>query len=242
MSFDGSAYHGWQVQPNAVTVQQCLDETLAKLFPLLPATVGAGRTDAGVNAKMMVVHADFPEAIVPSWLVAKLNRMLPADISLNSVRHVKPEAHARFSAIGRTYYYDVYTIKNPFRRHFATRLFYEPDYGKMNEAAKILLSESDFTSFSKLHSDAKTNICDVMRAVWQNIDGDHWRFEISANRFLRNMVRAIVGTLLEVGRGRMSIDDFKKVIESKNRCSAGDSVPANALSLVDIAYPPDIFI
>lgn len=242
LSFDGAAYHGWQVQPNAVTVQQRVEEVMARLFPSSASIVGAGRTDAGVNAGMMVAHADLPSEIDEAQLASKLNRMLPPDISVNDIRHVKPDAHARFSATARTYHYGVYNAKNPFRRHYATRLTYVPDYEVMNKAAALLLNVSDFTSFSKLHSDAKTNICDVRHAVWRQIEDDYWRFEITADRFLRNMVRAVVGTLLDVGRGRMSIDDFEMVIEKKNRCAAGDSVPANALSLVDISYPEDIFI
>jgi tRNA pseudouridine38-40 synthase len=166
----------------------------------------------------------------------RLNRVLPPDIAVAYVKEVAEDFHARFSATHRTYYYYVYTRKNPFLRHFATQLYYTPDYQLMNQAARFLLEVSDFTSFSKLHTDVKTNICRVTHAEWVQIDGDYWRFEITADRFLRNMVRAVVGTLLEVGRGRMTIDEFKQVVACKNRCAAGDSAPGKALQLVDVGY------
>lgn len=155
---------------------------------------------------------------------------------------VRPDAHARFDATSRTYHYTVYTRKNPFRRHFATRLFFTPDYERMNRAARHLLANEDFTSFSKVNTDVKTNICHVSKACWVQIEADCWRFEITADRFLRNMVRAVVGTLLDVGRGKLSEKDFVAVIERKNRCAAGESVPGNALSLVNINYPEEIFL
>jgi tRNA pseudouridine38-40 synthase len=170
-------------------------------------------------------------------LVDKLNRLLPQDIAVSQIKQVADDMHARFDAVARTYHYHVYTGKDPFLRHYATRLYYEPDYDLMNLAAEQLLQYTDFTSFSKLHSDAKTNICHVEYARWVQVAPNHWRFEIKADRFLRNMVRAIVGTLLEVGRGRLTLIDFSKVIESKSRNSAGESVPAKGLSLVAVDYP-----
>jgi len=242
LSYDGTAYHGWQVQPNAVTVQQRLNEALSTLLRQPTETVGAGRTDTGVHARFMVAHFDTPEVIDAPLLAGKLCRLLPPDIAVSAVRPVHPDAHARFDATSRTYHYDVYTQKSPFRRHYATPLFFTPDYHAMNIAADRLKAYIDFTSFSKTGTDAKTNICHVSHAEWHNVSDDLWRFEITADRFLRNMVRAIVGTLLEVGRGRMTVSDFCAVIEQRDRCAAGESVPAAGLSLVNITYPAAIFL
>lgn len=240
-AYDGTAYHGWQAQPNARSVQQTLDEALSTLLRAPVSTVGAGRTDTGVHAASMVAHFD-GEVEDASWLIDKLNRLLPPDIAVRALRPVRPDAHARFDALSRTYHYSVYTGKLPFCRHFAVRLFFTPDYERMNKAAEALLATRDFTSFSKLHTDAKTNICHVTRACWVQTGECQWRFEITADRFLRNMVRAVVGTLLDVGRGRLTTDEFAAVIARRNRCAAGESVAAKALSLVDIAYPDDIFL
>lgn len=243
LSYDGTAYHGWQVQPNAISVQQRLNECLVKLLRGKNSDVtGAGRTDAGVHAHMMVAHFDVDELVDGKWLTDKLNRILPQDIAVSKVVRVRDEAHARFDAKARTYHYWIYTQKNPFQRQYATRITFPLNFERMNEAARYLLQVEDFTSFSKLHTDTKTNICHVMKAEWIEMENDVWQFEITADRFLRNMVRAVVGTLIEVGRGRLSIDDFKSVVAKKNRCAAGDSMPGNALSLVDIRYEPDIFI
>lgn len=242
LSYDGSAYHGWQVQPNAVSVQQKLNESLTKLLRGHNSDVtGAGRTDAGVHAHMMVAHFDNDEELDGKWLTDKLNRILPQDISVSKVVRVHEEAHARFNAKARTYHYWIYTRKNPFNRQYATRITFPLNFEKMNVAAQYLTTVRDFTSFSKLHTDVKTNICSVSHAEWKKVGEDLWQFEITADRFLRNMVRAIVGTLIEVGRGKLSLDEFKQVIEQKNRCAAGDSMPGNALSLVDIRYDNDIF-
>ena len=191
---------------------------------------------------MMVAHFDVDELVDGKWLTDKLNRILPQDIAVSKVVQVRDEAHARFDAKARTYHYWIYTQKNPFQRQYATRITFPLNFERMNEAARYLLQVEDFTSFSKLHTDTKTNICHVMKAEWIEMENDVWQFEITADRFLRNMVRAVVGTLIEVGRGRLSIDDFKSVVAKKNRCAAGDSMPGNALSLVDIRYEPDIFI
>lgn len=242
LAYDGSAYHGWQVQPNAVSVQGKLNEALGTLLRQEVVTTGAGRTDAGVHAACMVAHFDVEGAVDTRRLADKLCRLLPADIGVYGIRAVRPGAHARFDATSRTYHYHVYGCKNPFMRHYAVRLFFTPDYAKMNEAAAELLKATDFTSFSKVDSDARTNVCRVSRAVWVQVEEDHWRFEITADRFLRNMVRAVVGTLLEVGRGRMSLEDFRQVIARRDRCAAGESVAGNALSLVDITYPQDLYL
>ena len=241
-AYDGTAYHGWQVQPNANSVQQELNHALSLLLREEIATTGAGRTDTGVHAAAMAAHFDCTRTMDTEWLCNKLNRLLPPDIAVHRICATRPNAHARFDATTRTYHYHVYTKKHPFRRHYAARLYSSPDYAAMNRAAELLLTTTDFTSFSKLHSDAKTNICHVQRARWVQVDDDLWRFEITADRFLRNMVRAVVGTLLEVGQAKMSLEAFQAVIDHKNRCAAGDSAPAHALSLVEVTYPEEIFI
>lgn len=242
ISYDGAAYHGWQVQPNAISVQQKVNEALSTLLRTDTEVTGAGRTDTGVNAGMLVAHFDAAAPVDRHLLADKMCRLLPPDIAVEKIVPVRPDAHARFDAVSRTYHYTVYTRKNPFRRYFATRLFFTPDYERMNRAARHLLTNEDFTSFSKVNTDVKTNICHVSKACWVQIEADCWRFEITADRFLRNMVRAVVGTLLDVGRGKLSEKDFVAVIERKSRCAAGESVPGNALSLVNINYPEDIFL
>jgi len=172
----------------------------------------------------------------------KLNRLLPPDIAVYGVKRVRDDAHVRFDATYRTYKYYVTTRKEPFNRQYAWRLFSEPDFGKMNEAAHTLFDYTDFTSFSKLHTDVKTNNCKIMHAEWTQVSETEWVFTIQADRFLRNMVRAVVGTLIEVGRGKLSIDGFRQVIEKKDRCSAGSSVPGHALFLVDVGYPEELFV
>lgn len=236
LSYDGTNYHGWQVQPGADSVQARINDALSKLLGGGVECVGAGRTDAGVHASMMVAHFDTDCDLDCEQFVFRLNRIVPRDIAVQKVERVSDDLHARFSATSRTYNYYVYTRKNPYRRHYAVQLHFEPDYEAMNVAARVLLETDDFTSFSKVNNDQKTNICNVSRAEWVQVDGDLWRFEITANRFLRNMVRAVVGTLLEVGRGRMDKEEFCRVISQKDRCSAGESVPGNALFLVDIKY------
>ncbi len=242
LSYDGAAYHGWQVQPNAATVQQQLEEALSTLMRVPVQVVGAGRTDAGVNAALMVAHVDFPAEVDVKHIVYKLNRLLPPDIAVKTLRRVRDDAHARFDAISRKYHYRVVTAKSPFARRYACRVQPDVDFALMNSAAEILYEYTDFTSFSKLHTDVKTNNCRVTRAVWRKTGDDEWLFEIEADRFLRNMVRAIVGTLLQVGRGKLSLEGFRAVIENKARGEAGDSAPGEALFLVDVKYPEDIFL
>lgn len=241
LSFDGKNYHGWQIQPNAMSVQERLQECLRTLLQQEISVVGAGRTDAGVNAQMMVCHLDLPDASIASWLLHRLNRILPADIAAYRLVRVEDTAHARFDATARTYHYNIYLSKNPFARHYALRIFDKPDFTLMNDAAAYLLQVRDFTSFSKVHTDTQTNNCKVSLAHWRQIEADQWRFEITADRFLRNMVRAIVGTLLDVGRGKLTLEGFRQTIEKRNRCAAGESVPGHALSLVHIEYPEHLF-
>lgn len=242
LSYDGTAYHGWQRQPNGLSVQQILEEAMTTLLRSPVTVTGAGRTDAGVNAACMVAHFDSLRTVYGAWLVYKLNRLLPSDVAVQRVVPVKPEAHARFSAVSRTYRYYICTERNPFYRKYRYQVGGVLDMTAMNRAARLLFEYSDFTSFSKLHTDVRTNLCRITQAEWQSPDETNLVFVITADRFLRNMVRAIVGTLLQVGRGRLSVEEFRQVILCKQRGEAGDSVPGRALFLTDVAYPEDIFI
>ena len=236
-SYDGTAYHGWQVQPGSNSVQQEMQRALSLLMGRDMSVVGAGRTDAGVHAHMMVAHFDTEEPIADCpQLAYKLNRVLPRDIAVDRIVSVPSDCHARFSAVARTYHYYIHTRKDPFLHSHSWQIPYPLDFERMNAAAKVLLEYQDFTSFSKLHTDVKTNLCDLRQAHWDELSPGRWRFTITANRFLRNMVRAIVGTLVEVGRGRIGIEELRRIIEAKDRCSAGESVPAKGLFLVDIKY------
>lgn len=241
LSYNGTAYHGWQKQPNGISVQEVLAKALSTILRTDTEIIGAGRTDTGVHARLMVAHFDFEGKIDTKHLSAKLNSILPNDIAIHNIREVKSDAHARFDAVSRRYEYHIVTSKSVFRNGLAARFAENLDIDKMNEAAAILFEFSDFTSFSKLHTDVKTNNCVIKQACWEKKD-DELIFTIEADRFLRNMVRAIVGTLLDVGRGKMTTDEFRKIIEAKNRCKAGASVPACGLFLVDIQYPDFIFI
>lgn len=242
LSYDGTNYHGWQIQPNGISVQEVLMKALSTFLRKPIEVVGAGRTDAGVHARLMVAHFDFDAELDCATVVDKLNRLLPLDVAVHRVRRVKSDAHARFDATYRTYKYYITTCKDPFSRAFSWRIFQTLDFEKMNEAAQTLFDYIDFTSFSKLHTDVKTNNCKMMYARWEQIGEHNWVFTIQADRFLRNMVRAVVGTLVEVGKGKLTVEGFRKVIEEKNRCSAGTSVPGNALFLVDVGYPEELFL
>lgn len=235
-SYDGTAYHGWQFQPNAVTVQQRMEEALNTILRRKTGVTGAGRTDTGVHARQMACHFDFEETIDVVRLAQRLNSILPPDIAVSRVEEVAPDWHARFSATSRTYRYYITTTKDPFNRSYALRLYFPLDVEKMNEAAALLLEHKDFGCFCKAHSDNKTNICNVTHARWTTLPDGTLCFTVTANRFLRNMVRAIVGTLIEVGKGRMTIDDFRAVLHSGTRTRAGESVPAHALFLEEVKY------
>lgn len=236
ISYNGKNYHGWQVQPNAISVQEKLNECLSTILGSKVDVVGAGRTDAGVHAKLMVAHFDIDALNYDLFVLAnKMNAFLPNDIAIYRIYKVKDEAHARFDALSRTYEYFLGQKKNPFEIDSAYRLYGDLDFAEMNKAAKVLFEYTDFECFSKSKTDVQTYICKIMRAEWQQKD-DLWVFTIKADRFLRNMVRAIVGTLIEVGQGKLDIDGFKKIIESKSRSNAGVSVPAQGLYLVDIEY------
>ena len=235
-SYDGTRYHGWQIQPNGDSVQERLEWALSTLLRQEVNVTGAGRTDAGVHARVMVAHFDFEEAIDCKQLCYKLNRLLPFDIAVQEVKQVSDDMHARFSATSRTYHYYIHTKKDPFRRAYSCEIHYPLDFALMNEAGKILTTYEDFGAFCKSHTDVKTTICHVTEARWVQTSETAWYFRITANRFLRNMVRAVVGTLIDVGRGKLSIEEFRKVIEGKRRTEAGESMPGNALFLEDVRY------
>lgn len=235
-SYDGTDYHGWQIQPNANSVQEELQKALTTLLRKDVEVVGAGRTDTGVHARFMAAHFDFDAPVDCHQLKYKLNRLLPRDIAVSNIEQVADDMHARFSAVSRTYRYYVTTCKDPFNRTYSWQTHFELDFALMNEAAALLRDYEDFGAFCKSHSDVKTTLCDVMYAKWHQTSDDSWYFEITANRFLRNMVRAVVGTLVEVGRHRMTIDDFRKVIEGKKRTEAGESMPGHALFLERVEY------
>ncbi len=221
LSYDGARYHGWQIQPNGISVQEVLGKALSTLLHEPIEVTGAGRTDTGVNASLMVAHFD-AENEANEQLVYRLNKFLPQDIAISCIRKVTPDAHARFSATSRTYHYYVITAKSPFEP-YAYRFPQPLDFNKMNEAARTLYN------------------CRIMHAEWTQVSPIKWQFTIKADRFLRNMVRAIVGTLLDVGRGVLTIEQFREIIEKKDRCSAGMSVPGHALFLADITYPDNLF-
>lgn len=239
LAYNGSNYHGWQVQPNAITVQEVLAKAISVLTRVETEVIGAGRTDTGVHASFFVAHFETLEPIDHDYLCRKLGVFLPTDISVQTIFPVDSEMHARFSALSRTYHYYISTKKEPFRKEFVAHCPYLLDIQAMNEAALVLFNYIDFTSFSKLHTDVKTNNCKMMKAEWREENG-LLVFEIKADRFLRNMVRAIVGSLVDVGRGRSTVEDFKSIIESKNRCQAGTSVPAKGLFLTNIEYPESV--
>ena len=235
-------YHGWQVQPNGISVQETLSRALTTLLREDISVTGAGRTDAGVHARRMVAHFDTELTVDTRQLVYKLNKILPHDIAVEDIREVDGDMHARFSATQRTYHYYIHTDKDAFLEKRSWMVTFPLDFDRMNEAAKALTEYEDFTSFSKVDTDVRTNLCHVTEARWTRetfsaaSHAGTWCFTVTANRFLRNMVRAIVGTLIEVGRGRMSVEEFRQVIERKDRCQAGESVPAWGLYLWDIRY------
>lgn len=240
LAYNGADYHGWQSQPNAVTVQETVEKALSRVLRRQVAIVGAGRTDTGVNARSMYAHFDVDNEIAdPQRLISALNSLVGRDIAIYGIRRVADDAHARFDAVARTYKYFVTTRKSPFDYRFAWNPPYRLDVDAMNAAAARLADYIDFTSFSKLHTDVATNNCRIYEARW-TAESDRLTFTIKADRFLRNMVRAIVGTLVDVGRGKTSVDEFCRIIECKDRCAAGASVPGNALFLWQVDYPYEV--
>jgi tRNA pseudouridine38-40 synthase len=240
LSYDGTNYHGWQVQPNGITVQEVLEKVMSTVLKEKIALTGAGRTDTGVHASFFVAHFDAANQDLDSdKIIYNLNSMLPADIAVQSIYKVRADANARFDALYRTYKYYLSKRKDPFTRFYAEKESRSPDLAKMNEVAALLMRYEDFTSFSRLGTDVKTNNCKIFEAQWTD-EGKKLVFNIKADRFLRNMVRAIVGTLLEVGFGKLTVKEFCRIIEMKDRRAAGASVPAKGLLLSDIGYPDDL--
>lgn len=235
-AYDGTNYHGWQIQLDANSVQEELQTALSVLLRHDVEIVGAGRTDAGVHARQMVAHFEWDGQLDCQQTAYRLGRMLPRDIAIYRMEPVADDMHARFSAVRRTYHYYLHTERDPFCRQYSCELHYDLDFERMNEAGRILCTYEDFGAFCKSHSDVKTTLCKVSEAHWIQVDSTHWYFRISANRFLRNMVRAVVGTMIDVGRGRITLDDFRKIVEGKQRSQAGESMPAHALFLEEIEY------
>lgn len=245
LSYDGAAFNGWQIQPSDPSVQESVERALQIILRVPLHIVGAGRTDTGVNAREMTAHFDLtPEKAAELEseaakrnLVTKLNAILRPAIAIHRLFEVDSEAHARFDATARTYRYYIHSVPDPFRDRKSRYIHRPLDFELMNREALQLLGVQDFTSFSKLHTDTNNNICDITDARWHKYGEGHYYFEIKANRFLRNMVRAIVGTLLDVGSGKAAEGHVRRVIDARNRCSAGTSVPGYALYLWKIDYP-----
>jgi tRNA pseudouridine38-40 synthase len=244
-AYDGTAFHGSQRQPNGITVQQTMEQALAMIFREEVPLTFAGRTDAGVHAREMYAHFDIPDdnsKLLIQNSKFRLNGILPDSIAIFDIYPVTDDAHARFSATRRTYEYHIVDHKDPFLCQQATRVRPGLDFAAMNEAARLLIGKQDFASFCRTNTDVKTTICDLTRAEWKELGNGHAVFTIAADRFLRNMVRAVVGTLFEVGRGKITKEQFAQVITQHNRCAAGDSAPAEGLFLTHIEYPQDIFL
>jgi len=241
LSYKGTNYHGWQIQPDNISVQLVLNKAFSTILNTEIELVGAGRTDTGVHASYYIAHFEHSEKIADiDNFIFRLNRFLPKDIAIYSIKEVKPNAHARFDAISRTYQYHISKRKDPFNDDFALEYSGQLDIDKMNKMADILCQHSNFKSFSKLHSDNKTDICKVFLAKWEKTN-NQLIFTIKADRFLRNMVRSIVGTLLEVGKGHINEQEFESIILAKDRCAAGQSVSAKGLFLTYIEYPEDVY-
>jgi len=237
ISYNGTQYFGWQRQPRQISVQEAIEDCFFKMFSKTSTPiVGCGRTDSGVHAQDYFFHVDLPVETIGEELVYKLNRMLPKDIAVKSAKEVSSDFHARFDARNRTYRYFIHTEKNPFLSESSWLLPPKFSVEKMNEACQFLIGKKDFTSLSKLHTDVKTNICDVRTAKWVKMDNSRYYFEISADRFLRNMVRATVGTLLEIGHGKLQPNDMQVVLDKMDRGAAAMSVPAHGLFLWEIEY------
>lgn len=236
LSFDGTGYHGWQIQPNGVSVQEQLQNALSKILQHKIEVTGAGRTDAGVHAKTMVCHFDDVAGYNDKQMIYRLNQLLPKDIACQRLIPVPSTLHARFSATRRTYRYFIHIDKNPFNRHFSVETHYQLDFPLMNHAAELLVKTTDFKAFCKADNDSRTTTCHVTRAQWIQTSPSEWYFEISADRFLRNMVRAVVGTLFDVGRHRINLEDFADVVAHGSRSDSGESMPAKGLFLWEIEY------
>ncbi|MEF8844615.1 MAG: tRNA pseudouridine(38-40) synthase TruA [Bacteroidales bacterium] len=241
LAFKGTNYHGWQIQANAATIQETINKALSTILREEIHVVGAGRTDTGVHASCFYAHFDVRANIIYERenIIFRLNRFLPDDIAIYDLFPVKEKAHARYDAISRTYQYQITAIKDPFRRESAYYCFWKLNVEKMNQACHFLFDYKDFTSFSKSQTQVKTNFCEIYQAEWTK-EKHLLIFTVKANRFLRNMVRAIVGTMLEIGQEKIEPEQIKEIIESKDRSNAGYSVPPNGLFLTNIEYPDDI--
>lgn len=241
MSYDGAPFNGWQIQPNSPSVQQAVETALRTALRIPLHIVGAGRTDTGVNARHIVAHFDVPETVGSTLdtrqLKHTLNALLRPSVIVHHIVGVDNDAHARFDATARTYRYYLHTAEDPFRAGRSRYFYQKLDFDSMNREAAELIGHQDFTSFSKLHTDTDNNFCEVKHAQWHRYGPGHYYFEITANRFLRNMVRAVVGTLLDIGTGRATQGHMRRVIDAKDRCKAGTSVPGYALYLWNIEYP-----
>ncbi len=245
MAYDGTDYCGWQIQPNEKSVQQVVEHALTTILRQEISVTGAGRTDTGVHASYFIAHFDVEETPgsasasvadpASGQLVFKINRLLPPDIVVYKIHPVSADMHARFSATWRTYNYHISTIKPLFKRNYSHHVYGPLDVDAIHECCKVILETTDFTSFAKLHTDVKTNVCRVMHAHWKEVD-QGYMFEIKADRFLRNMVRSLTGTLLDVGQGKLDVQSFKEIVEAKDRRRAGQSAPAKGLFLVHIGY------
>ncbi len=240
-AYNGKFYHGWQIQPNALTVQEVLNKSFSTLLDQEINMLGAGRTDTGVHAAHFVAHMDVQNPILdPDDLVFRANRFLKGGIRIDTIQAVPSDLHARFSALSRTYHYIISRKKSPFLEDFSWYLSRDMNFASICEATEILSGFKDFTSFARLHSDNKTNDCIIFKANWKQ-EGDNWIFSIRADRFLRNMVRAIVGTLVDVGTGKINTDDFRTIILAKDRSAAGQSAPAQGLFLTNVEYQEEKF-
>lgn len=237
LSYNGTDYFGWQRQPKQISVQEEIENAFTKLNSNNPIqVVGCGRTDTGVHAHHYVLHVELEEVKDVGQLVFKLNKILPESISIHSIKEVTNDIHARFNATSRTYRYFIHQKKDPFKQGTSWYFPQKLDFDAMNIAAQLLLGTKDFTSFSKVNTDVKTNICTVTKAEWEKVDEENYYFEITADRFLRNMVRATVGTLIEVGIGKMSPESIVEILEAKDRGAASLSVPAHGLFLWEVCY------
>ena len=236
LAYNGANYCGWQTQPELPTVQLTLEQALTTLLRHPTAIVGCGRTDTGVHASDFYAHFNATDEVDTRQLTFKLNSFLPDDIAIYEIFAVRDNAHARFDATARTYQYHVSDRRLPFKQGLYSRIYYRPNLELMNQGADLLMEYEDFTSFAKLHTQVKTNICHLSLAQWEEHE-DEWVFTIRSNRFLRNMVRSVTGTLLDVGRGKLSLDGLRQIIERKDRCAAGVSMPPQGLFLTRVEYP-----
>ncbi|UXX80671.1 tRNA pseudouridine(38-40) synthase TruA [Reichenbachiella carrageenanivorans] len=241
LAYDGTHYHGWQIQNNVVTVQRVLNEALSTILRTEISTIGSGRTDTGVHAMMQVVHFDYANEIVVGQLAAKLNSLLPQDIAVRTIKPVKEGVSARFEAVSRAYIYKIHQYKNPFLQGQSYQFHQAIDLDQMNACCELIKTWKDFEAMSKVKTEVNNFNCEIFDAYWKKHNGEI-HFHVSANRFLRGMVRALVGTMLDVGQGRMTVEAFQAVLESRDRKKAGRSVPAHGLYLRDIIYPKDIYL